>query len=96
MNSDTIYNDRMAVDASSSVRRRPMDTVKRRLRRMVQSMVAHYWERQAVRELSGLSSHTLRDIGIRPEDIRSVAADLAKERARQWARQAGASNGFGG
>jgi len=69
---------------------------RRILRGAVKSMLASHWERQTIRELSALPTYVLQDIGMTRGNIRSVAAELARERADSWARQAEASNGFGG
>lgn len=98
MNSETTYDDHVMVDASAQqiVRQGPVAAVRRAVRRFLQSMLEHHWERHTVRELSSLSPHMLRDIGVAPHAIQGLAADLAKERARQWAQQAGPSSGSGG
>lgn len=73
-----------------------LSTVRRTMRRLARAMMARYLERETARELSSLPPYILRDIGMQREDIRRVAADLARERADAWARQAGGANGFGG
>lgn len=99
MNTETTYNGYEPAVGSirgQSVPTRVAAAVRRAARRLVKSMLQSYWERQTVRELGGLPSYVLRDIGMRPDDIREVAGDLARERADAWARRADASNGFGG
>lgn len=70
--------------------------MKRAARRVAARMMSRHMERETVRELSSLPSHILKDIGLDRADIHAVASQMARTRADAWARQAGASNGFGG
>lgn len=99
MNTDTTYNDYQPVVDSvpgQSVWTKTSSAVKRAVRRLMKALIQSHWERQTARELSSLPPYILRDIGLRQEDIREVAGDLARERADAWARQALRANGFGG
>lgn len=99
MNTETTYDDyQTIVDPvpGQIVRVKPASAVKRAARRLMKALIRSHWERQTARELSSLSPYILRDIGMRQEDIREVAGDLARERADAWARQAQRANGFGG
>jgi len=69
--------------------------IKRSWHRMMGSMLRAHWERETIRELGNLPSHMLKDIGMREDDIRRVARDLAREQADAWARRAQGANGFG-
>lgn len=77
-------------------RTRGFSKAKRAFVRIRNSMRARHLERKTVQELSSLPSYILRDIGMTPDGIRAFAAEQAKERAEEWARQAEAQNGFGG
>lgn len=79
----------------SSAAKRAAAAIKRAVQRVLKSMMAYHIERETARELSGLPSYILKDIGIRREDIHEIAAHMARERADAWARHARASNGFG-
>jgi uncharacterized protein YjiS (DUF1127 family) len=96
MNTETTYDD--CIPAASiwdqSAPRGMAAALWRPIRRIQRAMLRYHWERHTVRELSALPSYVLRDIGLRPDDIHSVAAGMAKERAESWARQAAGSNGF--
>lgn len=99
MNTETTYNEyETAVDAmrEQSAPKRIASSIQRMVRNIAKSMLRSHWERQAVRELASLPPYVLRDIGLRPDEVREVSHDLARERADAWARQAQGSNGFGG
>lgn len=99
MNTETTYNEyETVVDAirEQSIAKRVASSIKQKVRSIAKSMLRSHWERQAVRELASLPPYVLRDIGLRPDEIREVSHDLARERADAWARQAQGSNGFGG
>lgn len=99
MNTETTYDDYQPIAGrvpGQPVAAKSASAVKRAVRRLVKALIQSHWERQTARELSSLSPYILRDIGMRQEDIREVAGDLARERADAWARQAQRSNGFGG
>jgi len=98
MNTEAVYSEHGVTDAAVDLSNHDSagSKLRRILRRIVKPMVRAHWERQAIRELSGMPPYLLRDIGLRHEEIHGVAADLARERADAWARQAQASNGFGG
>jgi uncharacterized protein YjiS (DUF1127 family) len=93
MNTQTIHAEYAPIVGASA---RAVSRARQTFRRIKGSMLARHWERETIRELSSLPAHILRDIGLRPDNIREVAAEMAKERAEQWARRAGAANGFGG
>lgn len=93
MNTQTIHAEYVPIVAAPA---RAVSKTRQMFRRVKSSMLARHWERETIRELSSLPAHILRDIGLRPDNIREVAAEMAKERAEQWARRAGAANGFGG
>lgn len=95
MNIQTTYGA-AGTDTVHQPARGALAAVRRALRGVVKSMLAAHWERETVRELSALPTSMLQDIGMTRGNIRGVAAALARERAENWARQAGASNGFGG
>lgn len=98
MNTEATYTDHPSmVDtvAGQPGLRRAASAVSRIARRIMKPMLRAHWKRQAIHELSGLPSFILRDIGVRPDDIRSVAADLARDQADAWARRTRGSNGFG-
>lgn len=99
MNTETTYDDYQPLAEpvpGQSARATFTAAVRRAARRLMTALIRAHWERQTARELSSLSPYILRDIGMRQEDIREVAGDLARERADAWARQAQRSNGFGG
>lgn len=99
MNTETTYNDYQPVVDSvpgQSAWAKSAAAVKRAVRRLMKALIQSHWERHTARELSSLPPYILRDIGLRQEDIREVAGNLARERADAWARQAQRSNGFGG
>ena len=96
MNTETTYDYSGVASTTPSPSPGIAASVRRAFRRTWKSMLRYHWERQTARELASLPSYVLRDIGLRPDDIHSVASDLAKERADAWARQAEGSSGFGG
>jgi uncharacterized protein YjiS (DUF1127 family) len=99
MNSETTYDPykhETDQQAGEAVSRGPVPAIKRVAHRITKSLLRAHWERETIRELAKLHPDMLRDIGMRQDDIREVAGDLAKERADAWARHAQASNGFGG
>lgn len=99
MTSETTYSDRdSAVEplARRAITSGPVSAIRRAGRRILKAILQTYLERQTTRELSSLPPYLLRDIGIREEDIREVASDLARDQADAWARQAQRANGFGG
>lgn len=99
MNTETTYNEyQAAVDAirEQSAPKRAAAAFRRAFRRLAKSVLRSHWERQALRELASLPPYVLRDIGLRQDEIREVAGELARERAEAWARQAQGANGFGG
>lgn len=99
MTSETIYSNRDPVVeplARRAISSGPVAALRRAGRRILKTMLRNYLERQTTRELSNLPPYLLRDIGMRKEDIRVVASDLAREQADAWARQAQRANGFGG
>lgn len=90
-----------STSSSYALTRRPLvhaggSAVRRTVQGIVKSMLAYYWKRQTVDELSRLPSYILRDIGLNRGDILEVATEVASERAELWARQAQGRNGFGG
>lgn len=93
MNTQTTLLEYASLGAT---RTRGVSKAKRAFVRIRNSMRARHLERQTVRELSSLPSYILRDIGMTSDGIRAFAAELAQERAKEWARQAEAENGFGG
>lgn len=98
MNTETTYDGYPASGAvrDGDIRSGMLASVGRAIRRFQKRMLASHWERQTAYELSTLPNHLLRDIGMYPSNIREVARDLAQQRAEDWARRAGGSNGFGG
>lgn len=98
MNTQTTFSEYApaAADRRKSFMASVMAATRSVVHGALRSMMASHLERQTVRELSSLPPHILRDIGLTHANIRGVAADLAKERADAWARQAQGSNGFGG
>jgi uncharacterized protein YjiS (DUF1127 family) len=97
MTTEATYNEYSPIgDSISSQPALKARSVSSVMRRIMKPLVRSHWERESIRELSGLPSHILRDIGMSRYDIQKVSKDLAKERADAWARQAEASNGFGG
>lgn len=99
MTSETTYSDRDPVVeplARRAMSSGPVAALRRAGRRILKAMFRLHLERQTTRELSNLPPYLLRDIGMRKEDIREVASDLAREQADAWARQAQRANGFGG
>lgn len=98
MNTETTYDGYTTSGAVSDghIGSGVLASVGRAIRRFQKRMLASHWERQTVYELSSLPSHMLKDIGMYPSNIREVARDLAQQRAEDWARRAGGSNGFGG
>lgn len=94
MNTQTTYSSEVV--GAQVPARGVVGAIKGAMRRLMKSLMAYHLERETARELSSLPSYILRDIGMAREDIGRVAADLAKERSEAWARQAEASNGFGG
>ncbi len=99
MTSETTYSDRDPIIeplARRAIRSGPVSAIRRAGRRILKAMLRAHLERQTTRELRNLPPYLLRDIGMRQEDIREVASDLARQQADAWARQAQRANGFGG
>lgn len=93
MSAQTTFIEYASIGAN---RTRSFSKARRVFSRITNSMRAGHLERKTVRELSALPPYILRDIGMRPDNIREFATEIAKERAEAWARQADATNGFGG
>lgn len=98
MNTQSIYSEYTPAGAErrKSVLGWAAASVQSMVQRAARSMMLAHLERRTIDELSSLPNHILQDIGLSRGNIRGVAADLAKERATAWARQARGSNGFGG